>query len=84
MRALFPNPGYVLLPGMFVRARIDEGTNDNVVLVPQVGVTRDASGKATTLVVGPGQQSVGAHDPGLAHLRKPIGWSTAASRTARR
>jgi membrane fusion protein (multidrug efflux system) len=52
VRALFPNPKYVLLPGMFVRARIEEGVNDNVVLVPQVGVTRDASGKATTLVVG--------------------------------
>jgi membrane fusion protein (multidrug efflux system) len=53
VRALFPNPKTVLLPGMFVRARIDEGVNDNVVLVPQVGVTRDATGKATTLVVGP-------------------------------
>ncbi len=52
VRALFPNPKFVLLPGMFVRARIEEGVNDNVVLVPQVGVTRDAGGKATTLVVG--------------------------------
>jgi membrane fusion protein (multidrug efflux system) len=52
VRALFPNPKTVLLPGMFVRARIDEGINDNVVLVPQVGVTRDAAGKSTTLVVG--------------------------------
>jgi membrane fusion protein, multidrug efflux system len=52
VRALFPNPKSVLLPGMFVRARIDEGVNDNVVLVPQVGVTHDAGGKATALVVG--------------------------------
>jgi membrane fusion protein (multidrug efflux system) len=52
VRALFPNPKAVLLPGMFVRARIDEGVNDNVVLVPQVGVTHDASGRATALVVG--------------------------------
>jgi membrane fusion protein (multidrug efflux system) len=52
VRALFPNPKFVLLPGMFVRASIDEGTNDNVVLVPQVGVTHDPSGKATALVVG--------------------------------
>jgi membrane fusion protein (multidrug efflux system) len=51
VRALFPNPKAVLLPGMFVRARIDEGFNDNVVLVPQVGVTRDAAGTATALVV---------------------------------
>jgi membrane fusion protein (multidrug efflux system) len=53
VRALFPNPKAVLLPGMFVRARIEEGVNDNVMLVPQVGVTRDPSGKATALVVGP-------------------------------
>src|SRR6202171_4243397 len=53
VRALFPNPQAVLLPGMFVRARIDEGVNDNVALVPQVGVTHDPSGKATALVVGP-------------------------------
>jgi membrane fusion protein (multidrug efflux system) len=52
VRALFPNPQSVLLPGMFVRASIDEGTNDNVMLVPQVGVTHDATGKATAMVVG--------------------------------
>jgi len=51
VRALFPNPQGVLLPGMFVRARIDEGVNDNVVLAPQVGVTHDSAGNATTLVV---------------------------------
>jgi membrane fusion protein (multidrug efflux system) len=53
VRALFPNPHAVLLPGMFVRARIDQGTNDNVALVPQVGVSHDPGGKATALVVGP-------------------------------
>ncbi|WP_186144647.1 efflux RND transporter periplasmic adaptor subunit, partial [Burkholderia gladioli] len=37
IRALFPNPNHVLLPGMFVRARIDEGSNDNAFLVPQIG-----------------------------------------------
>ncbi|HEY2628278.1 MAG TPA: efflux RND transporter periplasmic adaptor subunit [Usitatibacter sp.] len=52
VRALFANPQVVLLPGMFVRARIDEGSNDNVALVPQVGITHDAAGKATALVVG--------------------------------
>jgi membrane fusion protein (multidrug efflux system) len=53
VRALFPNPKGVLLPGMFVRARIDEGVNDNVALVPQTGVTHDPTGRATALVVGP-------------------------------
>ena len=53
VRAIFPNPRYVLLPGMFVRARIDEGVNDDALLVPEVGVTHNPSGQATVLVVGP-------------------------------
>src|ERR1700676_1734952 len=53
VRAIFPNPRFVLLPGMFVRARIEEGVNENAILVPQVGVTHDPKGQATALVVGP-------------------------------
>jgi membrane fusion protein (multidrug efflux system) len=60
LRAIFPNPRFVLLPGMFVRARIEEGVNENVFLVPQVGVTHDPNGKATALVVGP-DDKVAAH-----------------------
>src|SRR6202795_488824 len=52
LRAIFPNPRFVLLPGMFVRARIEAGVKENAFLVPQVGVTHDPSGKATALVVG--------------------------------
>jgi membrane fusion protein (multidrug efflux system) len=52
MRAIFPNPASVLLPGMFVRARIQEGVNADAILVPQVGVTHDPAGHATALVVG--------------------------------
>jgi membrane fusion protein, multidrug efflux system len=52
VRAIFPNPRGVLLPGMFVRARIEEGVNENAFLVPQVGVTHDPTGQATALVVG--------------------------------
>jgi membrane fusion protein (multidrug efflux system) len=51
VRAIFPNPEAVLLPGMFVRARVDHGTDDRAMLVPQVGVTHDRSGRATVLVV---------------------------------
>src|SRR5258706_2747036 len=51
LRAIFPNPGFVLLPGMFMRARIEEGVNENAILVPQVGVTHDPNGQATALVV---------------------------------
>ena len=52
IRAIFPNPHYVLLPGMYVRARIDEGVNENVMLVPQIAVTHNPSGQATAMVVG--------------------------------
>ncbi len=52
LRAMFPNPRYVLLPGMYVRARIDEGVNENAMLVPQIAVTHNPAGQATTLVVG--------------------------------
>jgi membrane fusion protein (multidrug efflux system) len=53
VRAIFPNKDRVLLPGMFVRARIDEGVNDKALVVPQVGVTHDQKGQPTALVVGP-------------------------------
>lgn len=51
LRVLFPNPQHMLLPGMFVRARIDEGTQPDAILVPQQGVTRTPRGDATVLVV---------------------------------
>lgn len=51
LRAVFPNPQHVLLPGMFIRADVDEGVVENAVLAPQQGVTRDAKGDATALVV---------------------------------
>src|ERR1700674_2719973 len=52
VRAVFPNPEQVLLPGMFVRASVELGVNDQAMLVPQQGVTRDPKGQATALVVG--------------------------------
>jgi membrane fusion protein (multidrug efflux system) len=52
LRAIFPNPHSVLLPGMFVHATIDEG-DENAMLLPEVGVTHDPTGQATTMVVGP-------------------------------
>ncbi|ATA18970.1 membrane fusion protein (multidrug efflux system) [Gibbsiella quercinecans] len=52
IRAVFPNPNDTLLPGMFVRARLDEGVRDNALLVPQQGITRNPRGQATALVVG--------------------------------
>ncbi len=51
LRAVFPNPRHVLLPGMFIRADVDEGVIENAILAPQQGITRDAKGDATALVV---------------------------------
>ncbi|HGB5446783.1 TPA: multidrug efflux RND transporter periplasmic adaptor subunit AcrA [Salmonella enterica subsp. enterica serovar Chailey] len=52
LRAIFPNPDHTLLLGMFVRARLQEGTKPTALLVPQQGVTRTPRGDATVLVVG--------------------------------
>ncbi|MEW9582137.1 efflux RND transporter periplasmic adaptor subunit [Paraburkholderia sp. DGU8] len=52
IRAIFRNADKVLLPGMFVRARIEEGVNQNALVVPQLGITHDQKGQPTTLVVG--------------------------------
>lgn len=52
LRAVFPNPQQALLPGMFVRALVKEGVNDQAILVPQKGVTRNAKGEPTALVLG--------------------------------
>ena len=52
LRAIVPNPKQQLLPGMFVRARIDEGTMPNALLVPQKAITRDQNARPSALVVG--------------------------------
>jgi len=52
VRAIFPNPDHVLLPGMFVRAQIDEGENPDGLLVPEVAITHDQKGQPTVLTVG--------------------------------
>ena len=51
MRALFPNPDRILLPGMFVRERIEEGVRLGALLVPQQGVSHNENGDPTALVV---------------------------------
>ncbi len=51
IRVEVPNPGRDLLPGMFLRAVITEGTLDGVILVPQNAVTRDARGQAQVLLM---------------------------------
>lgn len=56
VRTLFSNPKQVLLPGMYVRAILEEGIAEQAILVPQRGVTRDQAGNATALVVGAGEK----------------------------
>ncbi len=52
LRMVFPNPDHVLLPGMYVRAVVEEGVSENALLAPQQGVTRDTKGAPYALVVG--------------------------------
>ncbi len=57
LRARFPNPQGVLLPGMFVQARFVQAVDQGVFLVPQAAVQRDLGGKAVVFVVGPGNKA---------------------------
>lgn len=56
IKATVPNAEGTLLPGMFVRAIVDEGTRPDALLAPQVGIQRDPRGNATALVVGAGNK----------------------------
>ena len=51
LRMVFPNPKYTLLPGMYVRAVVQEGIVDRAILVPQQGVSRDPKGNPVALIV---------------------------------
>lgn len=57
LRARVPNPGGLLLPGMFVRARLAQVVAQNAILVPQQAVSRDPQGAATIYVIGPGDRA---------------------------
>jgi len=51
LRVVFPNPEGILLPGMFVRAVVKEGTNEQAILIPQQALSRDPKGNPITLIV---------------------------------
>ncbi|MBK1664773.1 efflux transporter periplasmic adaptor subunit [Rhodospirillum rubrum] len=57
LRATFPNPNRILLPGLFVRATVDFGSRENVFLVPQRAIVRDAGGNAAVWVIGEGDKA---------------------------
>ncbi|MFL9876705.1 efflux RND transporter periplasmic adaptor subunit [Paraburkholderia megapolitana] len=52
LRVVVPNPEHELLPGMFVRAELDEGVDEQAMLVPQLAVTRTPDGQATVWLAG--------------------------------
>jgi membrane fusion protein (multidrug efflux system) len=58
LRARFPNPQGLLLPGMFVQARFAQAINQRAFLVPQAGLSRDAKGNATVYVVDANNKAV--------------------------
>jgi membrane fusion protein (multidrug efflux system) len=58
LRARFPNPQAILLPGMFVTARFAQAIDTSAFLVPQQAVSRDPQGNATLWIVGPGNKAV--------------------------
>lgn len=58
LRASFPNPQGILLPGMFVHATLAQAVDTSAYLVPQQAVVRDAKGNAQVWIVGPGNKAV--------------------------
>lgn len=63
LRAIFPNPDGLLLPGMFVRAQIVKGEVGQAILIPQIGVKIDPKGNASVLIAG---------DDGKAHSQPVV------------
>lgn len=51
LRAIFPNPKRDLLPGMYVRAVVEQGVKEQAIVVPQQGVAHDPRGNAVAMVV---------------------------------
>lgn len=58
LRAAFPNPQSILLPGMLVNAQFAQAVDTSAFLVPQEAITRDPQGNASLFVVGPGNRAV--------------------------
>lgn len=69
LRAEFPNPEKLLLPGMYVRAVVPEGVKTNAILAPQRGVNRTPQGKASALVLN----SEGKVEPRILETSRTVG-----------
>ena len=69
LRVQVPNPDHLLLPGMYVRAVVGAAVRQEGLLVPQKGITRDAKGNATAMVVGEG----GTVEPRAVTVTRTVG-----------
>ena len=69
LRAVFPNPKRELLPGMYVRAIIEQGVREQSLLVPQQGISRDPLGNATAMIVN----DEGKAEPRMLKTERAIG-----------
>jgi len=69
LRAEFANPDQLLLPGMYVRATLETGINTAAILAPQRGISRNAKGEATALVVN----AAGTVEPRLVKASRTVG-----------
>ena len=69
LRIVFPNPDNILLPGMFVRAELEEGIAEQAILVPQQGVSRDFKGNPIALTVN----EAGQVEQKSLELDRPVG-----------
>ena len=80
VRVVVPNPEQLLLPGMFVRAVVQEGRAEQAILVPQQGVSRNTKGQATALVV----TEAGVVEQRVLTLNRAIGdqWHVASGLSA--
>jgi membrane fusion protein (multidrug efflux system) len=58
LRARFPNPDNILLPGMFVKARFAQAIDTQAILVPEQALSRDPAGNATVWIIGPGDKAL--------------------------
>ena len=56
LRAQFPNPDHLLLPGMYARALVEESMTSQAILLPQRVVARGENGSATVMVIGAGDK----------------------------
>jgi membrane fusion protein (multidrug efflux system) len=69
LRIVVPNPDYLLLPGMYVRAVVGDGERQEALLVPQQGITRDQKGQSVAMVVGKDDKV----EPRLVRVSRAIG-----------